>query len=116
MNEQEMKEAMEQWLDNLIEACKIIGTPFNPDPENETEYWETTRCIHVHEPDKALHMNRVDRIANILGLQLYVRYPKVTEDGKELQCFEYYVTYKGYEFFEFSRVSKNYENVKEAKK
>ena len=54
----------------------------------------------------------IDRIANVLGLQLYVRHPKVIENGEEVQCFEYFVEYKGYEFFEFTKHCKNYENVK----
>lgn len=98
MSEQEMKEAMKQWLTERIEYYNKLGEPF--DPTGNEEYYTCPRCIEVHPSDKTMHLCHADKVAELLGIP-----SKWIPTMLEEQLYnKYSFVYKGFEFYSFEKV------------
>lgn len=101
MTLQEMKELMEAWLDERIEAYNALGKEFNPEGRVWDHYYECPRCIEVHPSDKQIHVSDIDTIAIWLGTRV---------DSENMECSDgvkyekHYIVYRGYKLFEVRNV------------
>lgn len=98
MNEQEMKEAVKQWLDERIEYYNKLGEPFNP--TGSEDYYDCPRCIEVHPSDKAMHLCHTDKVAELLGIPSKWEQLMLVGELHNKHSF----VYKGFEFFSVEKV------------